>query len=120
MHPAYSVILFTTASGAGYGLLALLCLVGVSHGEASSLAFGLTAMVMALGLIGLVGFGLYMTSLPFSPQRLKLYNWHKWAGITILTLSALRLLWRLTHPARPDALMADSLCLPRRASPMTD
>ena len=51
MHPAYSVILFTTASGAGYGLLALLSLVGISHGEASSLAFGLTAMVVALGLI---------------------------------------------------------------------
>lgn len=51
MHPAYSVILFTTASGAGYGLLALLCLVGVSHGEASSIAFGLAAMVIALGLI---------------------------------------------------------------------
>lgn len=51
MHPAYSVILFTTASGAGYGLLALLCLVGISHGEASSLAFGLTAMVISLGLI---------------------------------------------------------------------
>jgi DMSO reductase anchor subunit len=26
MHPAYSVILFTTASGAGYGLLMLICL----------------------------------------------------------------------------------------------
>lgn len=51
MHPAYSVILFTTASGAGYGLLALLGLVGISHGEASSLAFGLTAVVIALGLI---------------------------------------------------------------------
>ena len=51
MHPAYSVILFTTASGAGYGLLALLCLVGLSHGEASSIAFGLTAMVISLGLI---------------------------------------------------------------------
>jgi cytochrome b561 len=36
-------------------------------------------------------------------QRLKLYNWHKWAGMTILALSALRLLWRLTHrpPAEP-------------------
>lgn len=51
MHPAYSVILFTSASGAGYGLLALLGLVGISHGEASSIAFGLTAMVIALGLI---------------------------------------------------------------------
>lgn len=51
MHPAYSVILFTTASGAGYGLLALLGLAAMSHGEASSLAFGIAAMLIALGLI---------------------------------------------------------------------
>lgn len=51
MNPAYSVILFTTASGAGYGLLALLGLVGFNHGPASSLAFGLAAIVIALGLI---------------------------------------------------------------------
>src|SRR6478609_2476033 len=53
MHPAYSVILFTTASGAGYGLLALLGLVGFNHGPASSLLFGATALVIALGLITL-------------------------------------------------------------------
>jgi sulfite dehydrogenase (quinone) subunit SoeC len=51
MHPAYSVILFTTASGAGYGLLALLGLTGASHGQASSFWYGATAMVLALGLI---------------------------------------------------------------------
>ena len=51
MNPAYSVILFTTASGAGYGLLALLGLVGFNHGPASSFAFGLVAMTKALGLI---------------------------------------------------------------------
>lgn len=51
MHPAYSVILFTTASGAGYGLLALLGLVGFNHGQASSMAFGIVAMMIALGLI---------------------------------------------------------------------
>ena len=33
MHPAYSVILFTTASGAGYGLLALLAMVAFAHGK---------------------------------------------------------------------------------------
>lgn len=53
MHPAYSVILFTTASGAGYGLLALLGLVGLNHGPASSLWFGMTALAIALGLITL-------------------------------------------------------------------
>jgi cytochrome b561 len=56
---------------------------------------------LALAIIGAFGVGLYMTELPFSPARLKLYNWHKWAGVTILALSALRLLWRLTH--RPPA-----------------
>jgi sulfite dehydrogenase (quinone) subunit SoeC len=53
MHPAYSVILFTTASGAGYGLLALLGLVGLNHGPASSLWFGAVALVVALSLITL-------------------------------------------------------------------
>lgn len=46
-------------------------------------------------------FGLYMVELPFSPARLKQYNWHKWAGITILALSALRLLWRLARRPPP-------------------
>ena len=58
--------------------------------------------VLGLSILGMFGVGLYMTDLPFSPWRLKLYNWHKWAGITILVLSVLRLLWRLTH--RPPAL----------------
>lgn len=57
--------------------------------------------VLALAIIGTFSVGLYMADLPFSLQRLKLYNWHKWAGVTILALSALRLLWRLTH--RPPA-----------------
>ncbi len=64
--------------------------------------------LLALLLLGMFVVGLYMTSLPFSPQRLKLYNWHKWAGIVVLTLSFLRLLWRLSHrpPALPDAVLA--------------
>jgi cytochrome b561 len=57
--------------------------------------------LLALAIVGALGVGLYMTSLPMSPTRLKLYNWHKWAGVTILVLSAARLLWRLRH--RPPA-----------------
>ena len=34
MHPAYSVILFTTTSGAGYGLLALLGLTAATEARA--------------------------------------------------------------------------------------
>ena len=57
--------------------------------------------LLAMALISIFCFGVYMADLPFSPTRLKLFNWHKWAGISILALSALRLLWRLTHAAPP-------------------
>jgi sulfite dehydrogenase (quinone) subunit SoeC len=51
VNPAYSVLLFTTASGAGYGLLSLLCVVGMNHGQASSMAFALVSCFVALALI---------------------------------------------------------------------
>ena len=60
--------------------------------------------LLAFLLAALFALGLYMADLPFSPQRLKLYNWHKWAGVVVLTLSFLRLVWRLTH--RPPELPA--------------
>lgn len=58
--------------------------------------------LLALAIVVAFTCGVYMVDLPFSPQRLKLYNWHKWLGISILALSALRLLWRLLR--RPPAL----------------
>jgi cytochrome b561 len=58
--------------------------------------------LLGLALVGMFVLGQYMTDLPFSPQRLKLYNWHKWAGMTILALSVVRLVWRLW--CRPPAL----------------
>lgn len=60
--------------------------------------------LLAAGLIGLLGLGWYMVGLPFSPAKLKYINWHKWAGVTFLALSVLRLVWRITH--RPPALPA--------------
>ena len=41
--------------------------------------------------------GVYMHDLPLSPDKLKLYSYHKWIGITILMLVSLRVVWRLTH-----------------------
>jgi cytochrome b561 len=76
--------------------------------------YSLTAIVLhwvlGLAILGMFGVGLYMTDLPFSPTRLKLYNWHKWAGITLLVLAVVRLLWRVTHrpPALPSAI-ADAM-----------
>ena len=57
--------------------------------------------VLALALLGLFIMGSYMADLPFSPQRLKLYNWHKWAGVTVLVLSVLRLVWRFVRRPPP-------------------
>ncbi|MET0279651.1 MAG: cytochrome b [Steroidobacteraceae bacterium] len=45
--------------------------------------------------------GWTMTDLAISPQRLKLYNYHKWLGVTVLALALLRLWWRLTHRPPP-------------------
>ena len=61
--------------------------------------------LLALMLIGSFSLGVYMADLPFSPTRLKLYNWHKWAGVTILLLSLVRLAWRLGHRPPADAAM---------------
>jgi DMSO reductase anchor subunit len=51
MHPAFSVIIFTTASGAGYGLLALLGLGAALGLLPAELGFGLVAFALALGLV---------------------------------------------------------------------
>ena len=60
--------------------------------------------LMAALLIGLLALGFYMSDLPLSPEKLQLYSWHKWAGVTAFILLAIRLLWRATH--RPPALPA--------------
>jgi len=60
--------------------------------------------VLALAILTAFGVGLYVGGLPFSPEKLKLINWHKWAGVSILFLSVLRLVWRITH--RPPELPA--------------
>ncbi len=51
MHPAYSVILFTTASGAGFGLLAWLALFGMLGLVPLDRRLGLVGLALALGLI---------------------------------------------------------------------
>ena len=55
--------------------------------------------LMALALLALVGLGFYMTGMPMSPLKLKVFSWHKWAGITLLVLVLVRMVWRLVAPA---------------------
>jgi cytochrome b561 len=60
--------------------------------------------LMTILIFGLLALGFYMHDLPLSPDKLKLYSWHKWAGVTAFLLVWLRLFWRVTH--RPPALPA--------------
>ena len=62
--------------------------------------------LLGISIFAMFAIGIYMSDLPFSPLRLKLYNYHKWAGITFLILSVLRLVWRLVNkpPALPKAI----------------
>jgi DMSO reductase anchor subunit len=49
LHPAFSVIFFTTASGAGFGLLALLGMLGAAGLLPPDRLFGLAALALSLG-----------------------------------------------------------------------
>jgi cytochrome b561 len=62
--------------------------------------------LMALMLLGLLIVGFYMHDLPLSPQKLQIYSWHKWAGVSVFLLVWVRLAWRVTHrpPALPDSM----------------
>ncbi len=62
--------------------------------------------LMAVLIVGLLALGMIMTELPLSPEKLTLYSWHKWAGVTVFILVWFRLAWRITHrpPPLPDTL----------------
>jgi len=68
----------------------------------STTAISLHWIVAAL-IICAFTLGWIMTDLEVSPLKLKMFNWHKWVGITILLLVIVRLLWRLTH--RPPLML---------------
>lgn len=57
----------------------------------------------AVALLIFVAFplGLYMSDLPLSPERLRLFSYHKWIGVTVFLLVGIRLVWRLTHAVPP-------------------
>jgi len=82
----------------------------------TGLAIGLHWLI-AIALVGCFALGLYMHELPLSPQKLKLYSWHKWAGVTIFFFVALRLAWRLTH--RPPEMPAGMPAWQRMAAAAT-
>jgi cytochrome b561 len=70
--------------------------------------------LMAMLIFAAFPLGLYMVDLPLSPDKLKLYSYHKWIGVSVFLLVAIRLGWRLTHT--PPALPGDIAAWQRRAS----
>ncbi len=62
--------------------------------------------LVALLIFAAFPLGVYMHDLPLSPAKLQLYSYHKWLGITVLALAALRVVWRFTHtpPALPEQM----------------
>jgi len=66
------------------------------------IAIGLHWLIAIL-ILGLLAVGKFMTGLEADdPLRFALTQWHKTFGITVLLLSALRLLWRMAHRPPPD------------------
>ncbi|KIG02181.1 cytochrome b [Caballeronia concitans] len=66
--------------------------------------YGITAIslhwLIALLIVGGFYLGWIMTDIPgFTPTKLKYFSWHKWIGVTVFVLAALRLVWRVTHRA---------------------
>lgn len=63
--------------------------------------YGLLAILLhwtiAVLIIGMLCLGLYMTDLPVSPLKLKLYGLHKAFGVLVLMLALIRIMWSLSN-----------------------
>ena len=57
--------------------------------------------LMALAILFLIGFGLYMTTQPASLRTFRLFDFHKAVGISLMVLAVLRLAWRFYRPPPP-------------------
>ena len=65
-----------------------------------------TAMLLhwltALLIIAAFFLGLTMVDIHgITPTKLKYYSWHKWLGVTVLGVAAIRLLWRKANTPPP-------------------
>ena len=72
--------------------------------------YGLIAILLhwlVAVLIGAAfGLGVVMVDIPgLTPTKLRYFSWHKWLGVTVLGLAALRLLWRRWRGAPPPSPM---------------
>ena len=62
-------------------------------GTTIALHWAVAALIASAFVVGLIAVGL-----PVSPQKLKLFSWHKWIGVSVALLALARIAWRLRHP----------------------
>lgn len=62
---------------------------------------------VALLILNAFYLGWTMTSIPgFTPRKLEYYSWHKWIGVTVFSLTVIRLIWRVNYraPSLPHSM----------------
>lgn len=72
-----------------------------SYGRTVVLLHWVIALLIAIGF----AVGVTMVDLPLSPQKAKVFAYHKWIGITALALALVRVAWRATHAGPPELTM---------------
>jgi cytochrome b561 len=62
--------------------------------------------LIAIAIVSALSIALTFADLPLSPRKIRLINYHKWVGLTVLLLLLVRIGWRLSHrpPALPDSI----------------
>ncbi|MFA9216775.1 MAG: cytochrome b [Sphingomonadaceae bacterium] len=85
-----------------------------------SASYGRTAValhwIIALLIVIAFAVGLTMVDLPLSPQKAKVFAYHKWIGITVLALVLVRVVWRATHAVPAELPMPGWQLLAARAT----
>ena len=67
----------------------------VAHYAAPAIVFHWLVFVLILLAFPL---GLYMHGLTLSPDKFRLYSYHKWIGVTVFVIAVARLAFRVLHP----------------------
>jgi cytochrome b561 len=73
--------------------------------------------LLAIGIVTAFTIAISLDDIPRGPEKLRYINYHKWVGITVLGLAALRLLWRLGH--RPPAMLAQMQAWEKKVATVT-
>ncbi len=61
--------------------------------------------LVAFSIFAAFPLGVYMHDLPLSPDKLRLYSYHKWIGVTAFLFAVMRLFWRAGHRPPPPPSM---------------